>query len=440
MSKRKDKKDKKGKKEEINIIDKYFPPNRVEDLGSQDINQRENIQKLNLKMNEINSKIKQRYIEHIKGTEKLCNNLFEKQRENALLQEEIREIKNEKDDFEKNCKENFEKEYMEIQSEKINAIENIKMEMTILENKLDTAKLNRDKLAAKVKKLQDEIVRLKNVNTITIQNYENKLKDLEQRHKNNIKNTTEKFENFLKNNQELLSNDLYTVYRNLKLQFELKLKECVDFRKQINELEEKNREYKLDMDNNEDIINVYAKEQVETKKKTEKLKEELENINKIIEIMKNEYQKQVDIINNRYTLILGESDEEIQNLKNEIEFTNRQIKIAQQFSKEAISTRSEIELFFLDQLKECRKEILKKRKKENEKKNYLPYINKNNNTMNINNNSTMTQDDSLCITSKKVDIKDMDPEVKEKLLRGLLIKINERGIAKGFQKLRNEIK
>ena len=41
---------------------------------------------------------------------------------------------------------------------------------------------------------------------------------------------------------------------------------------------------------------------------------------------------------------------------------------------------------------------------------------------------------------KKVDIKDMDPELKEKLLRNLLIKFNEGGIAKEFKKLRNEIK
>ncbi len=34
----------------------------------------------------------------------------------------------------------------------------------------------------------------------------------------------------------------------------------------------------------------------------------------------------------------------------------------------------------------------------------------------------------------------MDPESKEKLIRSLLIKLNENGIAKGFKKLRNEIK
>ena len=160
--------------------------------------------------------------------------------------------------------------------------------------------------------------------------------------------------------------------------------------------------------------------------------------------MKNEYQKQVEMINNKYTQILQDNSLEIQKLKNEIEDKNKKILIAQQNSKEVINSRSELELFFIDQLKECRKEIIKKRKKEFDKKNcYLPYLNKNGSTdSNRNNNSsTLTQDDSIYVTSvRKVDIKDMDPESKEKLLRSLLIKLNEGGIAKGFKKLRNEIK
>ena len=111
--------------------------------------------------------------------------------------------------------------------------------------------------------------------------------------------------------------------------------------------------------------------------------------------------------------------------------------MAQQNSREVISSRSELELFFIEQLKICRKEIIKKRKRENDKKNYyLPYLNKSSNSESKNNNST--QDESYVV--KKVDIKDMDPEVKEKLLRSLLIKFNEGPIGKGFKKLRNEIK
>ena len=439
MSKNKSKK----KKDEPIIPEKYIPENQLENLGSQVINKKENTTLLNSQIDEINKKIKTIDLDHIKNTEKIINNLNEKQKENAYLNEEIREIKDEKESFEKNLKENFDKKYEEIQQEKKNSIEEITEEMNLLKEDLEYATEEKNELLKKVEKLETEIQRLKHVNNITIQNYENKIKDLNNKHHNKIKNTTEKFENFLKNNQELLDNDLYTVYRNLKSKFEQKLKECVDYKKQNTKLEEKNREYKLDMDNNEDIINECAKEQLETKKKTLKLQEELQNKNKIIDLMKSEYQKQVQMINNKFSQILQENSLQIKNLKNEIEDVNKKIIIEQQNCKEVINSRSELELFFIDQLKECRKEIIKKRKREFDKKNcYLPYLNKNGSTESRNNNSsTMTQDDSIYVTSvRKVDIKDMDPESKEKLLRSLLIKLNEGGIAKGFKKLRNEIK
>ena len=439
MSKRKDK-----KKDEPVVPEKYYPENQLENLGANVGNKRENERQLNTKLEELNSQFKKMNLDHIKNTEKLNNNLNEKKRENAYLNEEIREIRDEKESFEKNLKENFEKKFEEIQEEKRNAIEEITEEMNILKDDLEIATNEKNELEEKVKKLETEIARLNHVNNITIHNYENKIKDLNFKHHNKIKNTTERFENFLKNNQELLDNDLYTVYRNLKLKFEKKLKECVDYKKQNTRLEVRNREFKLDMDNNEDIINECAKEQLETKKKTLKLQEELQKKNKIIELMKKEYQEQVEMINNKFSQILEENSLEIQNLKNEIEDKNKKILIAQQNSKEVISSRSELELFFIDQLKECRKEIIKKRKREFDKKNcYLPYLkngsmeSRNNN----NNSSTITQDDSIYVTSvRKVDIKDMDPESKEKLLRSLLIKLNEGGIAKGFKKLRNEIK
>ena len=164
------------------------------------------------------------------------------------------------------------------------------------------------------------------------------------------------------NNQELLDSDLYTVYRKLKLKFELKLKECVDYKKKNSALEKQNRQYKLDMDNNEDIINLCAKEQLNIKNKTNELIQQLNEKNQLIDLIKKEYQNQVEAINNKYSQILQENGYEIQTLKNEIEDINKRILLAQQNSREVISSRSELELFFIEQLKICRKEIIKKRK------------------------------------------------------------------------------
>jgi hypothetical protein len=443
MSKRKDKN--KNKKEEPTVPEKYVPENQIETFEEKVGKNLQNEDLLSEQMTKLNEKFNELHINHIKNTEKLNKNLEDKQRENAYLYEEIREIRDQKEEFERSCKENFEKKFEEVEEEKMNAIEEITNEMNILKENLSFALDNKKELEAKVRKLEAEIERLNHVNNITKNNYINKIKDLNEKHHIKIKNTIERFESFLSNNQELLNKDLYTVYRELKLKFELKLKECVEFKKKNAILEKINREYKLDMDNNEDIINICAKEQTNIKKKTMELMETLNEKNKIIEIVKNEYQKQVDLINNKYSQILEENALEIQNLKNEIEDRNKRIFLAQQNSKEVLNSRSELELFFIDQLKQCRKEIIKKRKQENDKKNcYLPYLNKSANleSKNVNNNSsTLTQDENVYVTSmKQVDIKDMDPELKEKLLRNLLIKFNEGGIDKGFKKLRNEIK
>lgn len=262
MSKRKDK-----KKDEPVKPEKYIPENLLENLTAIEGKGKENQNLLNTQMKDLEEKFKQMGLDHIKNTEKLYASLNEKQRENAFLNEEIRDIRDEKESFEKNCKENFERKFEEVQAEKKKAIGEITDQMNLLKEHLENTRIEKEELEEKVKKLEIEITRLKTVNNITINNYENKIKDLNIKHHNIIRNTTEKFENFLSNNQELLDNDLYTVYRNLKLKFELKLKECIDYKNKNTKLEDRNREYKLDMDNNEDILNECAKEQSETKKK-----------------------------------------------------------------------------------------------------------------------------------------------------------------------------
>ena len=57
----------------------------------------------------------------------------------------------------------------------------------------------------------------------------------------------------------------------------------------------------------------------------------------MIDLVKNEYQKQVDLINDKYSQILNENSLEIENLKNQIEDRNKRILLAQQNSKEVIN-------------------------------------------------------------------------------------------------------
>lgn len=81
------------------------------------------------------------HVNHIKNTEKLTQNLEDKQRENAYLYEEIRERRNQKEEFERSCKENCQRKFEEVVEEKKNAIEEITKEMNLLKEDLDDSKI-----------------------------------------------------------------------------------------------------------------------------------------------------------------------------------------------------------------------------------------------------------------------------------------------------------
>ena len=123
MSKRKDKN--KNKKEEPTIPEKYVPENQIETFEEKVGKNLQNEDLLSEQMTKLNEKFNELHINHIKNTEKLNKNLEDKQRENAYLYEEIREIRDQKEEFERSCKENFEKKFEEVEEEKMNAIEEI---------------------------------------------------------------------------------------------------------------------------------------------------------------------------------------------------------------------------------------------------------------------------------------------------------------------------
>ena len=103
----------------------------------------------------------------------------------------------------------------------------------------------------------------------------------------------------------------------------------------------------MSMSNNDDIINECARAQVEAKKKNKKLQEQIEMKDKIIEQMKLEYQTQIANINDKFTQILQDNENEIQSLKNELNNKNKRLMAIQQTSKFAMNARTDLEVFFM---------------------------------------------------------------------------------------------
>ena len=422
MSKAKSKK----KKDEVPVIPKYNPQNLIDSLNGKieeekkDINNLMN--KLTIKKLDYYDKEKQLKEEAVS----VSKILDEKTKINTFLNKEITQIREERELFENDCKINFDKKFEEVQEEKKAAIKTITQEMTEVKNNLEIVNQEKQKLLAKIEELELEIQKLNNDNSDTIQKYENQIREINEKHSNKLKQTVDIFEKFLENNKELLTTDLYTDYRELKNKFESKKQESGDYKYKNNKLYEQNRMFKLSMNNNDGIINECARAQVEAKKKNKKLQEQIEQKDKIIEKMKLEYQTQISNINDKFTEILQKNESEITSLRNELNNKNRRLAAIQQTSRNAMNARSDLEVFFIEQLRECKIEIAKRKIMEEErKKNVFPFLNMSISTQ-LNNNSGSTDDESFFLTTaKKVEIKDIEPEYKEKLLRNLLNRLNE---------------
>lgn len=437
------KKAKKGKKgEDAPVIPTYYPEKLTDKLSEEvkvedgEINKLSKI--LSEKILDYNLKAKQN--EEIKKS--VTTILAKCTKENERLNKEIEKKIEERKEFERQCNEDFERQFEEEQEKKKIAIKEIEDEMAKVTMDLEKVTQEKATLVSKVEKLESEIQKLNNTNTITIQKYETEIKELNEKHHDKLKQTTDIFERFLKNNQELLTTDLYTVYRNLKTKFDSKLKECDQFKNKNEKLCDENRMFKYSLNNNDNIINQCARAQVESKKKNKKLMEQIEQKDKMIEQMKMQYQTQINGINEKFTQILKDNEQEINSLKNELNSKNKRLADIEQTSQAVMSSRSDLEVFFIQQLRECKIEIARQKKYEEErKKNLLPFLNLSVNcSSQINNNSGSTNDDSVFLNSaKKIEIKDMDAEIKDKLLRNLLARLgeSENNTNKGFGIIKN---
>ena len=425
MSKNKGKK----KKEEAPVIQNYHPDELVNSLDIKFKKEEKGIEDLIDKLTEKNREYEiqaKKYKEEAKSVSKI---LEENTKTNEFLNKEIKLIREKRETFEQECKQNFDKKFEQAQEEKKLAINQITDEMAKVKLNLDIINEDKQKLQEKVEKLDAEIQKLNLENTETIQKYEAEIKEINEKHSSKLRETVSIFEKFLQNNKELLTTDLYTDYREMKTKFESKKDECIDFKSKNNTLNEQNKMFKLSINNNDEIIKECARKQVLAKKKMKKLKEQIEQKEKIIDKIKEEYQTKIIEINNKFCQILQDNESEIQYLRNELTNKNKKLMSIEYTSKLAMDARSELEVFFLEQLRECKIEIAKKKKMEEErKKNVFPFLNMSvsSHFSNNINNSGSTEDESFFITTaKKVEIKDIEPEYKEKLLRNLLNRLYE---------------
>ena len=353
---------------------------------------------------------------------------------NEQLNEKYTKIKEERDEIEQNFQKNFERQFEELQKEKESVIKKANEDMEKMKEEYIEEKTKKKTLKKEVAELNKELQKINNITSNTIQEYEIKIKDLNEKHTKKFKQTIEIFEHFLQNNQELLTTDLYSIYKELKEELNIKNEEFEDYKFRNGNLNIENKKYKNQMNNNIKIIDNCAQVQVQGKKKNQNLIDELDKKNKIIEQMKSKYEEQLEKINSQFNNIVNEDQNEIKELKNKIQQKNKELNDLKSVNKEILDSRTNLETFFLEKLKEVKKEIVEKKKKDIErKKSYFPYLNVNN---------KVDLGDSLYLTNiKNINVNDIDHQSKDRIIRSLFNKINDekKSIGNFKKKLKRDV-
>ena len=181
------------------------------------------------------------------------------------------------------------------------------------------------------------------------------------------------------------------------------------------ELSEQNFNYEkkilnLEMKNKEN----YEKLQ-EINKKYDSLMKEKTN-----DLIEDEIKEYINELNSQIDL----RQNELNSLNEEMSYLNQENKKLKLLTKEIIEARNETEIFFLDVLNDAKMELYKQKKEKMKRDSFFPKLKQFYEEGNEN---------------VKVDIRELSPELREKILRNLFEKINKGYNEKNYRELNNII-
>lgn len=125
-------------------------------------------------------------------------------------------------------------------------------------------------------------------------------------------------------------------------------------------------------------------------------------------------------MNFKLARLVEDKEKEIKKLKHTLKIKSDENSELRSLSQMILDQRSEIEQFFIESLEEAKAECYKRKKEAERKGNYFP-------------NLSRKYDEKVASGAKKLDIKDLSPEDKEKVLRLLFAKINENYKPKSYK-------
>ena len=195
------------------------------------------------------------------------------------------------------------------------------------------------------------------------------------------------------------------------------LDEIKQLQKQVNRLSNMNSELSLQNSEYEKIIKNLENKNKENILKIKQMNKNLYSLiqEKTIDILENEIKQYINDLN----IQIESSLNELNSLNEEMSFLKEENKKLKMLSNEIIQARNETEIFFLDVLNDAKIDLYKQKKDKIRKFSFFPRL-----------KNFYEKENEI-----KVDIKELSPEMREKILRNLFEKINEGYNEKKYREL-----
>ena len=195
------------------------------------------------------------------------------------------------------------------------------------------------------------------------------------------------------------------------------LDEIKQLQKKVNKLSNMNSELSLQNSEYEKIIKNLENKNKENILKIKQMNKNLYSLiqEKTIDILENEIKQYINDLN----IQIESSLNELNSLNEEMSFLKEENKKLKMLSNEIIQARNETEIFFLDVLNDAKIDLYKQKKDKIRKFSFFPRL-----------KNFYEKENEI-----KVDIKELSPEMREKILRNLFEKINEGYNEKKYREL-----
>jgi chromosome segregation ATPase len=198
----------------------------------------------------------------------------------------LNKVLNSKEESEKRIREDYEQRIKDVVNDYDAKIAKQNDEINELKSKLEKKKTKKNSYIEEINRIKKECKTLNEILETNIQDFEKRVEDVKTKYEKEIHGLRKREEDFFKTHADILDSDLYKVYKELKIKFEDKLKECLSYKHNNEHITGENRTFRINLDTSDDLLNECAKVQINQQKVIKQLQESLKQTEEILERVK----------------------------------------------------------------------------------------------------------------------------------------------------------